>query len=570
MRSALDDPAVIQHDDDVGVLDRGQSVRDDEDRASFHERVHTALYDGFCTRVDGGSRLVQDHDRRICHSSSCDGKQLALSLGQVRAVSGQHGVVAFRKTGDEVVRSRELCRADAFLVGSVQFSVADVFHDGAGEEVYVLEHDPQRVAQIVLFDLVDVDPVVADLSVLDVVETVEQIRDGRFARACRADEGDLLSRFCVQRDILQNGFVRHIGEIHVEQADVAAKGSVGDGLVCTVRMFPRPFPGRFFRFGERAVFRFVHVDQRHVSFVCFRLLIHQLEDAARSGKPHDDGIDLVGDLSDVSAELLGHVEEGYDDADPKRQTGDAHVLHMCGEEDAAGHGNDHVKDVSRVVQDGAEDVCVLVRFVGGIVQFVVDGVEIPLALLFMVEDLDHFLAGHHFFREPFDLSEFFLTRDKVAGGASADLLGDQHDREEAHQHDQRHPDAVVQHDEEDGEDRDRRDQQLRETLGDHLPQRIDIVGIVAHDIAVLMLVEVGDRKLLHIVEEPHAQFFERSLRNGRHQEMKGQTGGEREDIQRHERADILQDRSFCGCPVACLPGRLDHGDDTLHEHGRDR
>ena len=38
----------------------------------------------------------------------------------------------------------------------------------------VLQHDAQRTAQIGLFDLVDVDAVVADLAVLNVVEPVDE------------------------------------------------------------------------------------------------------------------------------------------------------------------------------------------------------------------------------------------------------------------------------------------------------------------------------------------------------------------------------------------------------------
>ena len=45
----------------------------------------------------------------------------------------------------------------------------------------VLQHDPKRVAQVIFFDLVDIDAVVADLAVLDIVETVDQVGDGRLS-----------------------------------------------------------------------------------------------------------------------------------------------------------------------------------------------------------------------------------------------------------------------------------------------------------------------------------------------------------------------------------------------------
>ena len=41
----------------------------------------------------------------------------------------------------------------------------------------------ERVAQVIFFDLVDIDAVIADLAVLDIVETVDQVGDGRLSGA---------------------------------------------------------------------------------------------------------------------------------------------------------------------------------------------------------------------------------------------------------------------------------------------------------------------------------------------------------------------------------------------------
>ena len=42
----------------------------------------------------------------------------------------------------------------------------------------VLQHDSERVAQVIFFDLVDIDAVIADLAVLNIVETVDQVGNG--------------------------------------------------------------------------------------------------------------------------------------------------------------------------------------------------------------------------------------------------------------------------------------------------------------------------------------------------------------------------------------------------------
>src|SRR5206468_125926 len=59
-RALLDDTPVLQHYDQVGVLHRGQPMRDDEGRAAGHEPAE-ALHDerlGF--GIDCGCGLVED------------------------------------------------------------------------------------------------------------------------------------------------------------------------------------------------------------------------------------------------------------------------------------------------------------------------------------------------------------------------------------------------------------------------------------------------------------------------------------------------------------------------------
>ena len=71
------------------------------------------LNDRLGTGVDGGGRLIEDHDRRIGHRSTGDGEQLTLALGQAAAVAGQHEcLIAVRQAADEIVRIGKLRRCD--------------------------------------------------------------------------------------------------------------------------------------------------------------------------------------------------------------------------------------------------------------------------------------------------------------------------------------------------------------------------------------------------------------------------------------------------------------------------
>ena len=49
--AALDDAAMVENHDAVGVRDRGQTVGDDEDGAALHQGVHAVLHQSFSVRV---------------------------------------------------------------------------------------------------------------------------------------------------------------------------------------------------------------------------------------------------------------------------------------------------------------------------------------------------------------------------------------------------------------------------------------------------------------------------------------------------------------------------------------
>ena len=43
---------VIQHEDEIGIFNRRQPVRDNKTRPAFHQRIHCFLYQYFCAGVN--------------------------------------------------------------------------------------------------------------------------------------------------------------------------------------------------------------------------------------------------------------------------------------------------------------------------------------------------------------------------------------------------------------------------------------------------------------------------------------------------------------------------------------
>src|SRR5229473_2816047 len=62
VRALLDDPAVLQHDDQVGIPNRRQAVGDDEGRPAGEQELQRALDLALGADVDRRGRLVEDEE----------------------------------------------------------------------------------------------------------------------------------------------------------------------------------------------------------------------------------------------------------------------------------------------------------------------------------------------------------------------------------------------------------------------------------------------------------------------------------------------------------------------------
>ena len=180
-----------------------------------------------------------------------------------------------------------------------------------------------------------------------------------------------------------------------------------------------------------------------------------------------------------------------------------------------------------------------------------------------------------------DHAELGLLRNKETRGVGAEQLGHKGHKGDACHNDQAHPNAVVQHDKEHRDDDDGRHEQVGQRLADHLAQRVDVVGVVAHDVAALVRVEVANRQVLHTVEHLLAQLLERALRDDGHGAVPEERRQDADAVDAGEGGHELCDLGLCGFPIARLPrfannlqgalkeGRADGVDDGAEYHADD-
>ena len=204
----LGDLSVLQHQNEIRVLNGGQAVGDDEAGAALHQPVHGLLDLDLRAGVHVGGGLVQNEHGGVAEHGAGDGDKLPLALGDVHAVVGQHGVIPVGQMLDVGVDAGGLGGSHHLVHGGALLAVGDVFKDGAVEQPGVLQHHGVGSAEGVPFDLPDLVSVHVNGAVVHVVEPHEQVDDGGLARARGAHDGDGFARPGGDADFPQDGLVR--------------------------------------------------------------------------------------------------------------------------------------------------------------------------------------------------------------------------------------------------------------------------------------------------------------------------------------------------------------------------
>lgn len=78
MRPAFNNPALVENIDDVGLLDRAETVRDGDSRASPGGCVQSSLHHLLGLGVQSGSGFVEQEDPRVAEKSTSNSYTLFL------------------------------------------------------------------------------------------------------------------------------------------------------------------------------------------------------------------------------------------------------------------------------------------------------------------------------------------------------------------------------------------------------------------------------------------------------------------------------------------------------------
>ena len=132
--AGLDDAAVGDHGDLVGLGDRGQAVGDDDGGPARAEALEGVGDAGLAGRVQVAGRLVQDQQGRVGDPGPGEGDQLALPGGQQGAPLADLGVEAVGQAGDDLVGPDGPGGGLDLGPGRLRPAEADVVQDRAREQ----------------------------------------------------------------------------------------------------------------------------------------------------------------------------------------------------------------------------------------------------------------------------------------------------------------------------------------------------------------------------------------------------------------------------------------------------
>ena len=287
-----------------------------------------------------------------------------------------------------------------------------------------------------------------------------------------------------------------------------------------------------------------HVDERHSALVFLDGLIHQLEDTGSTGERHHHHGQLLRNLTDRVDERTGQGQQGDERTEGERlDTSQTDVVDAGQRDGGSDDGEQDVQQVAHIADDRHGDVAPSVRLGGRLEELLVLLVEGLLGGILVVEDLDDLLAVDGFLHEGVHVADPLLLLDEVAAGTAHDLAHDEVQQNGERNHERGEWNGQPQHGQQRRGRGDNRGEHLRERLRNRLTQRIGVVGVVAHDVTVLMAVEVANRQLLLVGEHVVTDLLERALFDGDDQPLPSPGCHDAGHIQAGHQTDGAQQRS---------------------------
>ena len=305
MATLFNDPAILQHHDQVRIDDGRKPVGDGDDGAALPHFLQGILNIALCLAVERAGCFVQQQDRRVFQQGSRNAHALLFTARQLEPAFADLSGIAFGHFQNKFMDFGGLRRSFDLFTRGIRAAVGDVVIDGIIEQNRILRHDADQGMKAILRNVAHILPIDAECAARNIVEPEQQTANGGFSRPRRADKGQCLARADGDRDIFQDRPCGFIGEVDVIEPNLATLDLQGQ---CA---------GFIQHFGGLVQQRehFAHIGQRLPD-----LSVHGSQKVKRCGNLDHVGIDH-DEIADRQRTLV-HLYRGHDHDDDQANRDD--------------------------------------------------------------------------------------------------------------------------------------------------------------------------------------------------------------------------------------------------------
>jgi len=134
----------------------------------------------------------------------------------------------------------------------------------------ILQYNTKGASQICLLDLIYIDSVISDLTILNIIEPVDQIRNCCFTCTCRSYESNFLSGFCEHLDIVKYDLLIAVTKVHIIKFHFTFQFTIAGSICVLMIMLPCPKSRSLRAFLQLAVFILHGVDKLDIALIRLR------------------------------------------------------------------------------------------------------------------------------------------------------------------------------------------------------------------------------------------------------------------------------------------------------------
>ena len=313
---------------------------------------------------------------------------------------------------DKGVRICQLCCSNDFLIRCIELAKTNVIHHRRREQICLLQYNAKRSSEVCFLDLIYVNAVITDLSILNVIKTIDQIHDRRLTRTRGTDKSNFLTGLCKKLNVVKHHLLVRISKIDTVKHNLTLQLHVGNTLIRLMDMLPGP-DARSLRAFLQISLDLVRVllcaNQRHVTFIHFRLFIQQIKHTLCTRHRHNNTVQLHAHLVDrhVKAPVQGQES---------RQATDGKATDVTQRQGTADTGAEHVRNRTELCVDGHHDIRKFICLIGAVKKRIVQFLKFRKALILMTEHLNDLLSTHHLFDVAIYLTQVLLLFHEIFPG----------------------------------------------------------------------------------------------------------------------------------------------------------